>query len=212
MTTVVGVINATAERLVDEGFDVHSQPKLLAAFNLAVKALVVVRPEESTKVEELTLVAGSRQMIPAAGLKLITVLGIRERTSEAMFKDDPGWQFAPSTDEFEFWTADDRNPRAFWVYPMAKANDVVNVEYSLPPEDIAITNYGTDSQALPVNDIYANPIIEYMLYLRMGTDATNLAAKQQALMHKKAFSDLLGLKWSADKFMAEPREKGTGNG
>lgn len=212
MALVIDALASAAEQLLDPGHQVHSQAQLLTAFNQAVKAVVIAQPDEGVRRTEVTCVAGSRQSIPTGGLRLIRVLGLRERTSELMFRDDPNWHSAPACGALEFWVADERNPKAFELYPNAHDGDTVVVEISQAPDDIVIDNFDSDEQPLPVNNAYLPALLEYLLYLRLSADPTNLAALQQAQAHQMQFANLMGLKWKSNQYLAEPKERGSIHG
>jgi hypothetical protein len=207
---VESVLDTCAFEMADKDYETHSKADVLMAFNRAMKAIVSVRPDENVQVDSVTCVAGATQQVPSNALRLIRVLGFRERTSEEMFRDDPNWQYAGSTGEFEFWIFDERSQKRFELYPNAEGGETVKIEVALPPDEIAIADIA--SFEMPVSEIYLNPAINYMKYILFSADPTNAVAMSKSREAISMFSNELELKWRIDQMFAEPKEKGSANG
>ena len=82
---------------------------------------------------------------------------------------------------------DEDDPRNFYVYPGVSGNAYVEVVYSASPTDLANT-----SATISVDDIYANAIIDYVLYRSYMKDAEYAGNAQRAQNHYQLFTASIG--------------------
>jgi hypothetical protein len=182
-----------------------SEAELLGWFNDGQREIVMLRPDTYVQTTSLAMVAGTRQSIPANGYQLVKVtrnMGangttpgrvVRKVPEEQLDASMPNWHAATAAAETLHYTFDPRQPRAFYVYPPAIANNTVELVYSAAPPPLAAK---TDVQLL--DDVYANPLLDYVLYRAYSKDAESTSNAQRALAHRQAFDQSLGLKAAAD--------------
>ena len=182
-----------------------SEAELLWWFNDARRELAVFVPSEFAKRVNLTLVAGTLQSLPASCYQLhrlnanlldtaprvagkaVTV--VEQRILDAM---NPNWADGiayPFTKEVLHYTYDPAEPLAFYVFPGNNGAGLVDATISELPNDV--TDLSTD---IGVRDIYANALVDYLLYRAYSKDTDEPANAQRAGAHYAAFSAAIGIK------------------
>ena len=79
---------------------------------------------------------------------------------------------------------DEDNPRRFYVYPGASSTSTfIEIVYSTSPTDFA----NSSSATMFVDDIYANALIDYVLYRAYMKDAEFAGNQQRASSHYQLF-------------------------
>ena len=61
-----------------------------------------------------------------------------------------------------------------------------------------MSNFSTDTQVISVDDVYANCILDYVLYRSYQKDSEFAGNPQRAMMHYQSFANALGVKTQAD--------------
>lgn len=170
---------------------------LFLAMNRALNTLVLMRPDASTKVVQMELVAGTRQSIPADGYLLINVVrnirtdGGDGRAVSLVSKDDmdlsPNWHQI-SGKGVEHYIFDSRAPKTFFIYPRVNAGSKVEIEYSAHLPTLTEDNLGDE---MPVDSEYEQPLYELMLYKLLSGDSGQAITGQG---HLSAAATMLGVK------------------
>lgn len=190
--------------------------------NDAQKEIVLYRPDAKTVNEEFTPVASSsKQTIPDAGLRLIEITRNTAATSnmnatrmiQRSIMDDqvPGWHNATATVNIEHWVYDERDPKNFYLYPNPTAEARVEVVYSTVPPQIIIVDSNETFTAdaattmIGLDDIYANALLDFMLYRAYSKDAEYAGNTNRAQSHMMAFASSLGVKSKIDATSAQLR-------
>jgi hypothetical protein len=203
---VVDVLDRASIILQDSSTNVrYPKEELLKFFNDAQKEVVLHRPDANMVNEDFDCVVGSKQSLPAAGLRLVDV--VRNKDGRAITQIDrrvldqtlPDWhEVVAGTNKIEHFIYDSSAPKIFYVYPKATADFDLEIVYSAAPADIAISNFGTDTTVLSVDDVYANAILDYVLYRSYQKDSEYAGNSQRAIMHYQGFTNSLGIKTQAD--------------
>lgn len=182
-----------------------SEAELLGWFNDGQREIVMVRPDTYVQTVSHPLVAGTRQTIPSNGYQLIKVVRnmgangttpgrvVRKVPEEQLDSSTPDWHASTPSAITLHYTFDPRQPRSFYVYPPAVAGNTVELVYSTSPPPLAAK---TDVQL--IDDVYANALLDYVLYRAYSKDATSAANIPRATAHRQAFENSLGLKAAAD--------------
>lgn len=175
-----------------------------------VREIVLARPDSYVQTAPVALAAGTRQTIPAAGhmfIKATRNMGtggttpgraLRKVPMDLMDSQTPTWHTATASTTILHYMSDPRDPRAFYVYPPATAGTQVEITYAATPPAITST-----STVIPIDDIYANPLLDYVLYRAYSKDASDIGNKDRAVAHRAAFENTLGLKMKADGAVAQ---------
>ena len=74
----------------------------------------------------------------------------------------------------------------------------LEVVYSSTTSDIAISNFSTDTTVISIDDVYANCLLDYVLYRSYQKDSEFAGNAQRAMMHYQSFANALGVKTQAD--------------
>ena len=182
------------------------EAELLRYINDAQREIVNFRPESSAKTANVQLVTGTKQALPTDGLRLIKVTRNMSGTGNATGKrairivnvdilntQEPDWNDPTVSGDAAHGTVvkhyifDEDDPRNFYVYPGVSGNAYVEVVYSASPTDLANT-----SATISVDDIYANAIIDYVLYRSYMKDAEYAGNAQRAQNHYQLFTASIG--------------------
>lgn len=197
-------------------------PELCRYYNDGQRAVAIVRPDALVKTAAVVLVAGSRQSLPADGMKLIepvrntggTKRAVRVVAREILDAQVPGWHSLAGVAEIKHVIYDPREPLAFYTYPPATVGASLDLTYSAKTVDIAIPADGSDVTAVAGNmslaDVFANPLRDYILFRAYSKDATYTANQGRADKHLQLFADQLGIDIKAAVLVA-PRVDGNPN-
>lgn len=207
--TVATILKRVNTLLVDPTFTRWPKQELLDYYNDATKAIVLVRPDAYTKNTEFTCAAGTKQTLPADALRLIEVLRnangkvIRYVVRKALDDSYPDWHSSNTATTVDNYTYEERDPKTFYLHPGPAAAVKVDVIYSVAPQSKALAEVeSAQSPALAdLDDIYINPIIDFMLYRCFSKDAEYSANSNRAAGHYNAFLQQLGEKTQVDASM-----------
>lgn len=194
-------------------------PELTDWANDAQREVVLFKPDACTKNESVALVAGTKQSIPAAGVRFIDMrrnMGangstpgrvIRQVAMSILDAEHPDWHSMTASAAVQHFAFDIRDPKTFYVYPPQPATGMGYVEiiYSQLPAALAAT---TDS--IGIDDIYANILVDYMLYRAYSKDTDYAGNVQRATAHYQAFATALGVKTKIDLAVAPKPEVDAG--
>jgi len=207
-TTQVNNIVSRAGTLIQDATNVRwPQAELLDWLNDGQREVVLHKPEASVKNVSVSLTTGStKQTIPTDGILLLDVTrnmgsggstpgnAIRLTTREVLDAQKPTWHTdANALGYVQHYIYDTRDPKTFYVYPKAPATAwYAEVVYSAAPTDCSLG--GT----IQIDDIYANALLDYVLYRAYSKDAEYAANANLAIAHYQAFANAIGLKTQND--------------
>lgn len=204
-TKVVDIINRASIILQDTSNVRFPQSELLKFFNDAQREVVMQRPDAKMVNVTMTCVAGSKQSIPASGLRLVDVVrnvngrAVTQLDRKILDEQLPNWhETTAGTNKIEHFVYEPADPKNFYVYPKGTSSHNLEIIYSEAPADISISNFGSDTTVISVDDVYANSILDYMLYRAYQKDSEYAGNQQRAAMHYQGFSNSLGMKTQAD--------------
>ena len=205
-TKVVDVLDRASIILQDTTHVRFPNEELLKFFNDAQKEVVLHRPDAKMVNENLALVNGSKQTLPATGLRLIDVVrnvngrSVTQVDRKILDETLPNWhESTAGTNKIEHFIYDPADPKNFYVYPKgASGTHSLEVIYSTAPSDVAISNFTTDTTVIGVDDVYANALLDYILYRAYQKDSEFAGNVQRAQMHYQSFATSLGVKTQAD--------------
>lgn len=205
---VTSILNNAQTLLKDKVGTRWPLTELLEWFNLGQLVIVGLRPDACTKTETFNTALGTLQQLPAEALRLIEVVrnenGNKKpvRSIARSVLDDrlTNWhdESAPAN-EVELFVYDDRSPKEFYVYPAPAANVPLKIVYSIAPAVITITNFDTDVQPIGLDDTYAAPLLDYILFRAYSKDTSAPANANLAALAQQSFSNALGVKTQVDR-------------
>tara|TARA_A100001201_G_scaffold87159_2_gene76783 strand:+ start:471 stop:1145 length:675 start_codon:yes stop_codon:yes gene_type:complete len=206
-TKVVDVLDRASIILQDSTNVRFPNAELLKFFNDAQKEVVLHRPDAHMQNASFTPADGSKQTIPAGGITLVDVVrninGYAITQVERKILDEtlPNWHNTTqdSTKKIEHFIFDPADPKTFYVYPKAIASsDSLEIVYSAAPTDISISNFNTDTTVISLDDVYANSILDFILYRAYQKDSEFAGNAQRSMMHYQSFTNSLGVKARVD--------------
>lgn len=202
MQKIAEVIGRVNTQLVDVAWMRWTKAELLDYYNDAIRAVIIVRPDAGEMSEKLTCVAGTKQQLPDGANRLLDisrVVGgrvVRPVPRDVLDSQFPDWHF--SNGMIESYCYDEQTPKTFYVFPGAAEGTQLDAVISRVPVPVTISQVES-GELVPLDELYTNPIIEWMLYRCFSKDSQNGAVNNQlAQQHYQAFNDQLGIKTQAE--------------
>lgn len=158
--------------------------ELLGWINDGQREVCILDPNANNLTTAIALVAGSRQLVPTDGSMLLDIYrnmgssgttpgrGVRVVSKKLMDAFNPSWHTDAAATASQNFIYDPQDQRAFWVYPPSNGVGHLEINYAQVPADLTLV-----SQAIKINDQYANALENYMLY-RAALKQTEFAAGQ----------------------------------
>lgn len=211
-TVLASALIARAASILNDAGNVRwGATELLDYINAAQREIATLKPDASATNGAVQLVAGSLQSIPSGAILLIDIprnMGANGTTVGAsitrMEKDIldslyADWQKATASATVEFYIYDRRYPKKFWVYPPQPGSGMgyVDMFYSVIPADVAAAG-----NAITLDDIYQNAILDYMLYRAFQKNTENDFGPTLAKTFRESFLGTIGFKTSAEQINA----------
>lgn len=189
--------------------------ELLLWINDAQREIVLLKPGAFSKNIVLALAVGSHQAVPLAYTGLLRVVrnitsgvdvvprvsgrSIRMVSREILDHQTPDWHSGTKKQEVKHFTYDELDPMSFYVYPPNDGTGKVEAVLPAIPPAIAIA-VGADQDLLaayavdlPLNDLYFNPTLDYVLYRAYSKDASFAGNAQRAAAHYAQFANSIGV-------------------
>lgn len=183
------------------------EAELLGWLNDAQRAICAVLPELNAITGNITLVLGTRQVLPTsapAGITLLKItrnmgvggatagLALRKVPQELLDSQVPDWHTQTPATALKHYVYDQRAPKVFYVYPPSVVNNTVEGLYTAAPADIAL------GAAITIDDTYATAVMDYVLYRAYSKDLELAGNDARAKDSMGAFTAFLGAKKSVD--------------
>lgn len=203
--TVSNLISRAAMVAQDATYVRWTQDEWLNWLNDAQREVVLLKPHASVKNVSHQLIAGkTKQSLPADGIMLIDVTrnmgasgtldgdAIRITSREVLDAQRPGWHSEANTAvKIVHYCFDSRDQKTFYVYPKAPATaHYVEIIYASNPTDCTLAG------VIQIDDIYANSLLNLMLYRAYSKDAEYAQNGQLAVAYYQAATASLGVKTS----------------
>ena len=178
--------------------------ELILWLNDAQREIALFKPDATATNTTITLATGTKQSIPAGGNRLLKVIrnmsassggtgktAIRLVSRDALDTQEPNWHDPTVTGdathgtEVKHYIFDGDDPRVFYVYPGVSGNAYVEVVYSKNP-----TSIGSNTDLIQVDDIFANALINFVLYRAYLKDGefAGTCASNNPLLNKEGES------------------------
>lgn len=186
--------------------------------NDALREVVLQKPSASSRNRVLTLSPGTYQQIPSDCLALLRVVrnivsvgegdvrsggrAIRVVARDVMDAQHPNWH-----DDYEYpfkpvvkhYMYDEADPKSFYVFPGNDGTGKIEAVVSRVPDPVVpllqdVEDIEAYHTSIDMPDIYANAILDYILYRAYSKDAQYAGNLQRAAAHYQQFANSLGIK------------------
>lgn len=214
MTVAVNTLVSRAATILQDVAAIRwSATELVGWLNDAQREIVLLKPDANAVTETIALAVGTKQALPTGGNRLLKVVRnmtalsgtggrvVRLVEAESLDSVVPDWHKANVTGDaahgtiVKNYTYSEQNPRVFYVYPgMSSVNAWVEIVYSKDPTTVS----AGENIGLP--DIYANAILDYMLYRAYSKDMDFAPQQARAQTHYQLFMNSIVGKGRIDAF------------
>lgn len=169
------------------------------------RAVVVMTPNANNVVQQMALVAGTRQTLPAEGWVLISVKrnltsagaagrALRQVPMALLDAYNPEWHTDPAQPVAWNYAFDVEDRHAFYVYPPNDGTGGVEVNFTKTP--LPVTDV---SQVLDIDDIYLPALANYVLYRAFAKDSEYAGGAQLSQGYYQAFMQSVGSQEQAEQ-------------
>jgi len=206
MTVPVDSIINRAQVLIQDTTGVRwPTAELLDWINDGQREVCLFKPSVGAKNETLTLSSGTKQSIPASGLGLLRIVrnmsasgggarAVRIIDREVLDTQLPDWHSETATANVKHYMFDDLDPTNYYVYPPNTGGGYLEVIYAATPTPV------TSGGDISIPDVYANGLLDYVLFRAYGKDSDHAGNAQRSGQHYQLFTTSLGMKTQADGF------------
>lgn len=181
------------------------QAELLGWLNDGQREICIHKPDACVQNKSVLLTAGSKQTLGAGStsdavmfLDMPRNMGtngstagraIRPVSREILDTQNPDWHTDTQAAEVKHYTFDPRDPKHVYVWPPNTGTGYAEMVYAAAPTDVAAVG-----NAISIDDIFNNTLIDYILYRAYSKDAQYAANGARAVAHYQAFAGALGIK------------------
>jgi hypothetical protein len=196
-----------AELYGDTGYDRVDEDVWIKYLNASIRALILVRPDAGAQTDNVQLVAGVLQTLPATALRMLDItrnMGVDGLTAGKIITpvarkhinySNLLWPAATGDTEIDNFSYDKENPRIFYVTPPVHDSTAVYVEMQVSQLPTAVAATGDDPG---INDVFFEPIVQYMLYKAFSADDEGVEF-QKAMAYMQNFFSLIQIEMAASK-------------
>lgn len=192
--------------------------ELLQWLNDGQREVALYKPSATAQNVALMLQQGTLQNIGPGGLALLRVVrnlktpvtnprvgtrAVRIVEREVLDSQHPSWhdpEVFPYQKEVKHFCFDESDPTNFYVFPGNNGTGAVEAVVSKSPDDVSLTS-GADTNninayRLPIQvpDIYANCLLDYVLFRAYSKDADYAGNAERSAGHYAMFTAALGAK------------------
>ena len=204
-----------AELYDDTAYARISTATWIKYLNAAIRALILVRPDDGAVRESVLLVAGTKQTLPTAALRLLDIsrnMGSDGLTAGKIVTPSDRahidyanllWPAATGDTLIENYSYDGNVPRTFYVTPPVGATTAVYVEMSTSQLPTAMTATTSDDG---IEDIFFEPIVNFLMYRALSADTENVEF-QKAQVYFQNFMQLLGVELKSSQQSGPERKE-----
>lgn len=208
--TAQSIIRRVVETLQDTTSIRWPVNELVRYLNDGQREVGTYRPDALITNATHNLVAGSKQALPANGMKLLDIVrnstqtssrAVRMTNRQILDAQVPGWHNLAGAAEILHFIYDPRDPTVFYVYPPAATGAAVYMIYAGYPTNITEPADGSTYAAVTGNigvpDIFANALTDYVLYRAYTKDTEYSGNAARATAHYQAFTNALTVEANA---------------
>lgn len=205
-TTAQSIIQRVQYILQESGAGVRwTTAELLEWINAGVQEICAIRKSAYTLIAVYQLTQGTKQGLPTDAVDLIDVIrnmGVNGTTPGAVVRKvpkqimdavTPNWHTETAATAIKHYMYDPVTPKTWYCYPPSDGTGRVELKYAAVPSKVNNAN-----DPIPLDDIYAGPLTDYVVYRAFSKDAEMPANATMAAAARAMFENSMGLKASAD--------------
>jgi len=208
-TTAQTIIDRTNHILQDRDNVRWSQAELLGWMNEGQLQIIDLQPSAYSKIRELQLVTGTRQTLPVDAIRLLDVIrnqdgiyntSVREVARIDLDTQVPNWHEHKPHRIVQHYMYDRQQLDVFYVYPPQPEDSgslgpgIVETLLAVIPPVLATVN-----DEIAIKDIYAPPLVNYVLYRAYAKDSEASANIELKDMYFQQFMASLGAQQTANE-------------
>ena len=175
--------------------------ELVLWINDAQRETALLKPDASAANDTVTLSPGTKQTIPSNGNRLLRAVrnmsaasggdgrrAVRIVSREVLDAQSPDWHDPSVAGDaahgavVKHYVYDESNPRNFYVYPGVNGAAYLEIIYSANPATVE------QADDISIPDIFANAVMNYVLYMAYMKDAEYAGNSQRASSHFQLFT------------------------
>lgn len=169
--TAQTIIDKAAKQLLDLNSLKWTRAELLGWLNDGLRQIVLMQPTATNTPGAVKLVAGTRQTLPTGGWVLLGIYrnmgttgsapgrAVRIISRELLDAFEPSWHTSTASTTTKNYIYDLQDQTAYYVYPPSTGTNYLEINYSMQP-----TSLTTESQTIPMFDIYQMPLLDYIMF------------------------------------------------
>lgn len=177
----------------------------LGWLNDGQREIAILRPSASTKIANVSLVAGTKQTLPADAVSFLEYMrnmgaagttpgsAVRKVARRLMDSQNPNWHNVTATVAPQHYIFEPGAPKTFYVYPPSTGAQYAEILYLATPADVPAVG-----SVITLDDIYAGALLDYIVYRAYSKDAEQIGNAERAVLAHKAFEASLGAKAQAE--------------
>ena len=196
------VINKVQETLQDTaGIRWGEANELIQWLNDAQREIALLKPDATSENTTVTLATGTKQSIPSDGNRLLRVMrnmsaasggnggrAIRLVARDVLDTQTPTWHDPAVTGDaahsnvVKNYIYDEQDPKNYYVFPGVSGSTYIEIVYSKNPATVSAGGN------LNVDDMYANAVQNYILYMAFMKESEAAGNAQRASSHYNLFT------------------------
>jgi hypothetical protein len=203
--TAGAIIDKAVIQLIDISGVRWTRAELLKWLNDGLRQIVLMQPNAMNTPGAVQLVAGTRQLLPTGGWMLLGIYrnmgttgttpgrAVRIISRELLDSFNPSWHTATQSTITTNYIYDLQDQTAYYVYPPSTGTNYLEINYSLQPTDLT-----SESQAIPMFDVYQGPLLDYIMFRACTKDAEYAAGVTLGQMYLTTFSASTSVKGQSE--------------
>lgn len=204
------LLNRIIALLNDEEHERWPEDELLEWLNDGQRIIARETTDGNVVRANITAVVGTVQSIPAAGFRLIDVVkdtatgsDIKHADYDSLGAYNRTWRQS-SSGVAELYFFNESRPKEFEVFPPQGGGELIEILYTAIPDNTTV------SGEINIDDIYADSLVDYVVYRALSKDTEDTSPELgRATAFYRAFLMAIGKKDQVD-MLVEPQRSESG--